>query len=322
MSRRVFSADLTQKENPSKREEGAEASSCAKAIIVGEHAVVYGASAVSMPLHAMEMSIQVKVLEKGAKTSFLFGNRPVPKHVAEIVSDAFRILSLKEAPLKIEGCSGILIGSGLGSSAALSVVMLKALAKIYNLHFEPGEIASMARELESRFHGKSSGLDTSTVAWAQTILFKPGEGTTVIKCVAPEGVSSWPFVLVDSGLRSSTFSMIKVAEPYFRHPRDGERRIASFDQMALDTARILGSGQILEMAGIIDKAHHMLKETGVVNAGLEKIAEEILNSGALAVKVTGAGGGGCLLALLSPAHFLKQLTTLRNKFGHDKVFVV
>lgn len=300
----------------------ASVSSCAKAIVCGEHAVLYGAPAVSMPLMNQRMTFHASKCENLEREQLLFGKKPVSSHVQGIVKDAFRLLSVPYQALKISGVSDIPIGSGLGSSAAICVAILKLIAGIFGKSLEREILSEAARELEGRFHGKSSGLDTATVAWEQMLLFRTGEKPKEISVRSWDHKGPLRFALIDSGIRSSTISMVKKAEPWFTDKKEGEGRVAKFEALSIQCATALETGDLAGLADAMNQNHRYLNESGVSNSTLESLRVEIMKSGALASKITGAGGGGCVLALLAPEGYKNQLKLLSDEFGKERVFFV
>ena len=297
------------------------ASSCGKAIIVGEHAVIYGASAVAMPISNLRMKITLKPSTKN-KSSLKFGSNRVSDHVLGIIDDAFHTLNIKPFPCEIEGTSQLLIGSGLGSSAALSIVILKALARFVGKNIEESVLSHFGKTLEGRFHGKSSGLDTCVVAYEKPILFKKDQRPNIIELNHPQNISPWRFVLIDSGTRSSTMSMIKLAAPYFLDSKAGDKRLEEFDRLAINSSKALACGHFELLAESMNRASRMLEEAGLVSDLLKSMFDRIANIGLPSAKLTGAGRGGCVLGLLSPSNYEEQLQRLKKTFGEHKVYSV
>ncbi|MFK7823709.1 MAG: mevalonate kinase [Oligoflexales bacterium] len=298
-----------------------EASSCGKAIIVGEHAVVHGASAVAMPLPNMQMHIKL-FPSAGKKNSLRLGNNKVSDHALGIINDAFSSLGIEKFAVDVEGTSQVLIGSGLGSSAALSIVILKALGNLVGKEVSEQDLAQLGRNLESRFHGKSSGLDTAVVAYESIIQFKIGTQPKRLKVLAPKGNSQWNFALIDSQTRSSTIAMIHQASPYFLNKSQGDKRLEEFENLATTTATALEHGNVQLLAHAMNRASFMLGEAGLSSNLLYQMLEAINKAGLPAAKLTGAGGGGCILALLEPSLVSSQLTELCKIFGKERVYAV
>jgi mevalonate kinase len=304
----------------------AAASACGKAIIVGEHAVVYGARAVAVPLTAVGMHVKLtpRAAEGGGAPlvrAFL-GGRSVSDHLRGVIDEAFTALGLAPFALDLECVSSVLVGAGLGSSAALCIVILRALAASCGMTLTPAELASLGNGLERRFHGNPSGLDTAVVAHERTLVFRKGEPPAPLRV---EGAGAprrpFPFALLDTGARSSTMAMVQIAAPYFQGAR-GQARVERFDALVTRAAAGLSRGGVADVADAMTEAGALLAEAGVVGDVMRDVIDTALAAGALAAKPTGAGGGGCVLALLDPADSAAQLATLRERLGATRVFGV
>lgn len=296
----------------------ARSSACGKAIIVGEHAVVYGARAIAMPVHTKRS--QLKLIDYTSSDQLdesAADRKNWIKDLDALIDDAFTLFGVSSFPIKIEGKTDIPIGAGLGSSASLCVGVLRGISELIGRSLSANELASMANILEKRFHGNPSGLDTAVVAFERVIEFKKGCAPSLIS-VKPlisdnQKIHSWPFVLIDSEVRSCTIDMIKKASPYFAHCR--EEKIAAFNQLADQARAGLETGDQQQVAFAMESAGKKLKEAGVVTSYMEQIACRAREAGVLAIKPTGAGGGGCLLALLPHEHSYLVLARLRQLFN-------
>jgi len=284
----------------------AHKSACAKAIIVGEHAVIYGAAAVAMPLSNLRIQVSLQPRsswmreDAGRKDPVIrmtLGNKRVSPHLKRTVHEAFSVLGVNPFPVDIEGHSSVYIGAGLGSSAALCVVLLRVISQSLGMSLSEEELAYLANKLEARFHGTPSGLDTATVALEEIILFRRGVRAQPIAIPSSTDQPRWRFVLIDSGVRASTLAMVKIASPWFQGAK-GESRIAGFDAASRQAADRLAQGDIMGVADAMNRTGAWLREAGVVTDQLTDIINTAVGIGAVAAKTTGAGGGGCVLALL------------------------
>ena len=269
---------------------------CAKTILVGEHAVVYGAEAVAMPLHDMRLELSVRQESHDNKRPLLqieLGGQPVSPQLVEAAREAARPLDLPHPGLKDARNSSILIGAGLGSSAALCVALLRAMAGVYGRDISNHDLARLANRLEQAFHGTPSGLDTNVVAHERVIGFTRQGGSREVPVHG-----NWQFALIDSGERCATNIMIERVAPWFRNPETSQRRIDRFNSLAATAISALGSANHDQLAGVMNDASHLLSEAGAMTPVLHELRDAAIASGALATKLTGAGGGGCLLALL------------------------
>lgn len=298
----------------------ARARACGKLIVVGEHAVVYGAHALAVPLHSMQLNIVLDTPDTG---DFRRPHKSIHSEKLQLVlRDALALLKIEPLPLKIEGHSNILFGAGLGASAALSVSILRALSHFFHLEIEAHELALLANQLEKRFHGNPSGLDTTTVALEKPILFRRNAVPRFLQ-ISPITLDGknypWSFAIIDSDTRSPTLPMVQQSAPYFTG-HGAYDRLYEFDQTALLACQGMESGELGSVQAAMRKAGSMLTDVGVVPPLLQTMMATAEDCGALAAKVTGAGGGGCVLCLLHPADAENSLRKLREQFGSNKVY--
>tara|TARA_B100001094_G_C18109655_1_gene760406 strand:+ start:396 stop:1385 length:990 start_codon:yes stop_codon:yes gene_type:complete len=295
------------------------ASACGKAILIGEHAVLYGAKAIAMPLPElrMKMSIVPDLQSSGGISLKLAGNE-VDSQIKAVVGDALKLLNIVTDRVSIEGASSLPIGAGLGSSATLCIAILRLLNNSWGIGATPNELAIMANELEKRFHGNPSGLDASVVAFEKFISFRKGE--TIKPLQSLNESDSWHFAIVDSGLRASTNIMIKKAKPWFTNKTFGEQRINHFDDLAIHAQKYLSNQNHHDLADIITETNKLLFESGIIPAKLDEIITVIKKLGIPAAKITGAGGGGSILCLLTANAHDQQMNLLQQNFGKEKVF--
>ena len=297
-------------------------SACGKAIIVGEHAVVYGAQAVAIPVKSLVTELTVTRSQQDYR--LLLGSLPLSRqhlqHLKDVVFDAFKILQIHPFPLAIKFRSNSLMGAGLGSSAALSVALIRLLSGWTGRKFTDFQVARLANYLELRFHGNPSGLDTAVAACAAPILFQKNHKPRKIN-IAPiaGGRYPWRFVLIDSGVRASTLAMINRALPWFQRERHS---LKSFSQHARSVASALARGRFEPVAMAMNKVDVMLRAAGVTTAHLIDIIENVKALGVPAAKSTGAGGGGCVLSLLHPQHAQAQLQKIKNLYGTERVYEI
>jgi mevalonate kinase len=187
------------------------------------------------------------------------------------------------------------------------------------------ELATFGNRLEARFHGSPSGLDTAVVACEQAIAFTKGQipGPISVRGIGDSdaALKPWRFALLDTGARSSTLSMIQVAAPYFADSA-GAKRLDAFSRIADRVIQGLGAGDTEAVADGMREAAVSLDEAGVTSQRIREVIATARATGALAAKPTGAGGGGCVLALLAPDSADAQLAALRGALGNARVYPV
>jgi mevalonate kinase len=290
-----------------------EASACGKVILVGEHAVVYGARALAIPVPNLRFHLNWRRLASSDqhKAKFRLVSGATSDQLAGVIDDACKELGLDSFNVDVHGHSDLPLGAGLGSSAALCIAMLRAAALERGQILPPAQLAMLGNRLERRFHGNPSGLDTAVVAHEQPIVFRKGEGAKPMTL----GANRLQFALVDTGVRSSTLKMIEIAAPAFRGAA-GERRVQAFEDMVTAAEQAVAQGVVADLGAAMTVAHRLLCEIGAVSDGLADLVTKCTDAGVLGAKFTGAGGGGCILCLLDPEKAQSQVNALRQTFSH------
>ncbi len=304
--------------------------SCGKAIIVGEHAVVYGARAVAIPIPNFRMKATLTPSSPfrtfPSETPFsqlpievsIGGNAAASPLLHEVVLEACQLLQVPPFAFSLVGYPHLPLGAGLGGSASLCVVILKALAVACQRHIEVQELAFLANQLEKRFHGTPSGLDTAVVAFEQPISFVKGQPPVLIP-LSPR--QKWQFALIDSGTRASTKVMIQQVAGFFQGDM-GRDRVEACNELAALVEAGFREGNLPQVAVAMRRAQVILEAAGTMTPVLQEIVQTVEAIGVLAAKVTGAGGGGCILALLDPNEAASQLLRLEAAFSPHSVFSV
>lgn len=282
----------------------------AKLILLGEHAVVYGRPAVAVPVHGLEVTATVRQLS-GPMTI----RSSIPGGAAEASTEVE--LQVRDAPDEdplataarvalasalnssaafpdwlIEIRSTIPIRKGFGSSAAVAVAIVRAVAGAAGVEQSPMELSALAHEAEKRTHGNPSGVDTAVAATGRPIYFQQGECRSL---ALPEPIE---LVVADSGERASTRELVAgVRERRGERPRVYERW---FDQIGslVDEARVsMEAGEPVRLGWLLDNNHLILQAMRLSTAEIDRLVAAARQSGALGAKLSGAGGGGLMVAL-------------------------
>jgi mevalonate kinase len=282
-----------------------QASACGKAIIVGEHAVVYGTHAIAMPLRSMRFQFALTPIPhvegKPVQLHLKLAGHDVSPRVQSVVLEAMELLGHQAFSIQAKSSSALPIGAGLGSSATLCVAVLRALSTSLDIVLGKSDLARLANELEKRFHGNPSGLDAAVVAFEQCILFAKHQ------------------TIRGSNVRASTMAMIRIAEPYFLGVQ-GDRRLQQFDALALSVHEALQSGDTTTVGRAMTECGSWLREAGVVPDNLQAMIDQTRELGVLGAKTTGAGGGGVILALLDPREADAQYQAIKACFRNYPVY--
>ena len=289
----------------------------AKAILLGEHVVVEGAPALVAGLaagmtarvvkraEALRVSVRPWDLEAEADPE---GDAPARALAALDAALAAAGLPERDRQVLVNVEAGVPPSVGLGSSAALAVAVLRAVARAGGRHdLAAAKVAAeLAAGSESVFHGRPSGADAAVAAAGGVGVFHPGEG---LAPVVPGARSV--LVVADTGDRPPTREMIERVRQHRDADAEGAAAYARLGALAAAAPDQLAKGELAALGAAMDEAQTHLVRLGLGTPGLEAACAAAHAAGALGVKLTGAGGGGCVVALARPArapHVLRALT--------------
>jgi mevalonate kinase len=274
------------------------ASAPGKVIILGDHFVVHGSSAISAAI-SKRASVSVKESEGQGLVSFggtkssLYdddGKFVAVKAVARNV-----LAELKESKnLHISIESEIPAGSGLGSSAAVSVSTAAALLRFFGQNAEGEVVSNLARAGEAAVHGNPSGIDVATCLSGGAIMFNRSSGYKAIK-----GGSNTRLLVVFTNIERNTKDLIdKVSLVRKTYPSFFESLSKSMSDFSVMGARAIEEGNLPLLGALMNFSETALSWIGVSNKPIEELIEKINAAGpCYGAKLTGAGGGGSVIAL-------------------------
>ncbi|XXY50324.1 mevalonate kinase [Sorangium sp. So ce269] len=284
-----------------------------KVILLGEHAVVYGAPALAA---GIERGARARAARSSGASALWLGGRehgaPAEGGAPDDVAQAFAALlaALPGAgPVRVAAESDLPPGGGLGSSAALGVAIARAVAALARGPVEPRvetEAAEAALTAEATvaaaaawervFHGNPSGIDTTAAARGGCFRFTKAHGATSL---APRD-DLW-LCVGSTGVPSSTRSMVDlVARLFERKPALAESSIAGIAALVENAALAIEAGDAIGLGRLMDLNQMLLAGMFVSTEAIEALCKLARAAGALGAKLTGAGGGGSVIALLPP----------------------
>ncbi|MBI2601671.1 MAG: mevalonate kinase [Deltaproteobacteria bacterium] len=292
-----------------------QASACGKVILIGEHAVLYGADAIALPL--IQRRVNLSLIPSTERQVRIDGVE-LASNDLNVIDDAFRALDVEPFPLRIEGSSQVLLKAGLGSSAAFCIALLRLISQSVGKNVPPHQLAEMGKTLEQRFHGKASGLDPTVVAYEKVVHFNIHTATSLIDVKGSGSQPLWHFCLIDSGERASTKRMVEKSAWYFTSGNI-TGKLKDFNALTRLAKQGLESGQYKAVAQAMNEASQLLTDVGIMTRKLQEIIETAHSLKLLGAKVTGAGGGGCVLGLLDPTCVEKQKQAMIGTYGIERV---
>jgi mevalonate kinase len=288
-----------------------EASAPGKVILCGEHSVVYGRPAIAVPVsdlraHALLESrpagsgLQIVAVDLGETLALT--EAPPDHPLAAIAHRTLAHLAVPEPDARLSLRSNLPIAAGLGSGAAVSVAVVRALAAYHDRELPPEAVSALVYEVEKLHHGTPSGIDNTVVAFERPVYFVRGREPETFAIGSP-----FHLLIANSGIPSSTRdAVLGVRRRWLKEP---VRYQALFDEMALiaeEARSVIEVGDLERLGRLMDDNHLFLQEVGVSLPELDGLVERARQAGALGAKLTGGGAGGNVIALV-PAPALEAV---------------
>lgn len=282
-----------------------------KAILLGEHFVVHGSPAVACavgrtvtakagprPLGVRVESPLGPACEAATLDSDMPGGLPAP--LAAVCGIAMSAARRRGAGLYVSVDSGVPLGSGLGASSAWCVAAAAAVRAALGEECGAADVCAAALGAERASFGSASGVDTAACSYGGFGVYRTGGGAGAGWRPAASG-ARLRLVVGDTGMRHSTAEMVGAVSRF----RDNNR--AEFAAMAGESAGMarkgelaIGGGDIPGLGRLMSENHALLSRLGVSTGEADALAEAATGAGSPGAKITGAGGGGCVIALPGP----------------------
>ncbi len=283
----------------------------AKVILFGEHFVVYGEPAIVLAIDK-RAHVRVRLREdpriyinsnslelSGFFTGDSFqperGGKEARGKLEPIKIAAQKVLDASEekAGVDIEVLSQIPVAAGLGSSAAVAAAVAAGVSQLLDLKMPKEKIYSIALEAERFIHGTPSGIDPAISTYGGAILFQKSKGIMPLKADI-----DLPLVVGDTGIKRSTGDMVaELRRRRARYPSVINPVLKVGGEIVRGGVKALKSGDIQALGELMNMNQGLLSAVGVSNEPLERLIYAAREAGALGAKLTGAGGGGCMIAL-------------------------
>ncbi len=291
-----------------------------KIILFGEHAVVYGQPAIAAPVSQVRATAVVqnsptpgiRLIAPDLGSNILLSEAADDDAVAAVVYQFQAAAGLKDLPdLTISVSSQIPIASGLGSGAAITAAVIRALAAHLGLShlLSDAWVSDQTYEVEKIHHGTPSGIDNTVVAYERPVYFVRQKPRNRIE---PFAVAKPLHLLVaDTGVRSSTKDVVgDVRRQWELDPQSFNEIFADCGRIA-DTARqAIEVGDLTQVGQLMTKNHALLQAMTVSSPELDDLVAAALAAGALGAKLSGAGRGGNMIALVEDGEETAVYTAL------------
>jgi mevalonate kinase len=274
-----------------------------KIILFGEHAVVYGRPALAVPVTQVQATATVSENSRGGITieapninltadlSDLAADHPL----GAVITNVFSKLNIKNPPAcTVYLQSTIPVASGLGSGAAVSVAIIRALSAFLGQPLPDETVNSMAFDIEKLYHGTPSGIDNTVVTYAKPVYFIQRKPIKTFHVGAP-----FTIMIGGTGISAPTKESVgSVRKLWQKNKPRYEKIFSKVGEIVWNARQAIERGDITELGKLMDANHALLQEMTVSCEELDNLVEAARKSGALGAKLSGGGRGGNMIALV------------------------
>lgn len=293
-----------------------KASSPAKVILFGEHFVVYGVKAILCAINKRITVTAETIKENKIYIKSNIGNLELEpnKDISEINSPlkpfyylANKLLQNQKTGIKIDVESEIPLGVGLGSSSACCVAGAAAISRLFNKTSKE-EILELAIEAEKTIFENTSGADCTVCTYGGIMEYDKKNGFTKI-----ESEPNFHLVIANSNIEHSTKMVVEGVKQFKENDENRFSILCDKESKLIeDVLDLLKKNNTVELGNKIRENQEYLETIGISNKKLRKMIQ-IGQNKSFGAKITGAGGGGCIIALTDESNLEQTL----NQFKED-----
>ena len=274
-----------------------------KIILFGEHAVVYGRPALAVPVTQVHADVEVTdsarpgiwidapEVDLQAELNTLPSDHPL----ATVIHSFLFLWRVSPFPnLEIKITATIPVASGLGSGAAVTVALARALAAHLDRPMTDEELNAFAYEIEKLHHGTPSGIDNSVVTYVRPVYFVRGQPIETFNVGEP-----FTIVIADTGISAPTRESVgDVRRLWMEEPSRWERIFDKIGDISSAARRAIEAGTLNTLGELMNENHTLLQTLTVSSPELDRLVETARKAGALGAKLSGGGRGGNMIALV------------------------
>lgn len=303
------------------------ASACAKLILLGEHAVVYGEPALAIPFSGLRARAAVEawigapagkihIFARDLDLDEDWSELPENNLIRNALSLVLTELGIERLPTcKLQISTEIPISAGLGASAALAVAVMRAFSAFLGHPLGTERLNALAYKSETLMHGTPSGIDNTVVVYEQPILFARPQGFQVI-----HPLENLHFLIADSGVKKATaLTVSQLAQDYAQYPDEIGAIIRDIGQLSIEGVRALTQGDLPALGEALNANQELLARLNLSCPELDTLVLAARTAGSLGAKLTGGGKGGHMLALVPPDK-LDQVRAALLQAGAPRVY--
>ena len=278
-----------------------------KIILFGEHTVVYKKPAIAVaidrgvnveliPRNDDNITVKLDLIDYYKKSQLVNKklNYKIDSKKKMITDYIYEVINLFEFEKGFDLTVDIemYLGAGLGSSAAVTVSTLKAVSLYVNKQIDKKTIAQTAREIEIKIQGAASPIDTSMSTYGGIIFIDENSKLNRI-----DFNMKLPLIVSNCEISGNTGKLVEsVRLKYEKYPTIVGNIFKAMEQIAIDAKVALEKGNSELIGDLMNINQGLLDAIGVNTTELSDMVYKAREYGAKGSKLTGSGGGGCIIA--------------------------
>jgi mevalonate kinase len=286
--------------------------------LFGEHAVVYGQPALAVPVSQLRVTASVTHTPgEGLKIIAADINQTLPVTIDNTVVDnaltrmaqiTLDFLQATPPEVAISFRSDIPPASGLGSGAAVSAALGRAVALAVGSAISESDLNRLVYEVERIHHGTPSGLDNTVIVYERPVYF-------IREITLETLVIGQPFMLLiaDTGKTALTKHAVGDVRSLYETQTETTRPVIEAIGEIARAARVaLEHGDTIRMGQLASENHTLLQQLTVSSPELDQLVDAACEAGALGAKLSGGGRGGNMIAFVTEATVLSVRSALET----------
>lgn len=283
-----------------------------KLMLFGEHAVVY-----NYPCIVTTVSPRVYVeIEKRAEPLRIIAPQVKDNRFVEETVKLFCEKYKVGNNILIKTYSDFSSEFGLGSSSAVTVATIVALSKLYGIKISKKYIFDLGYKVIRKIQKVGSGFDVASATYGGTIYFVTGG-----KVIEPLSIENMNLVIGYSGAKADTTTIVNELKSKIKNQRSKIINIFEKVGQIVEEAKVSLINFNWEKTGeLMNQNHKYLQQLGVSTEKLDAMCQAAILSGAFGAKLSGAGGGDCMIALV-PRNKIKNVESSIISVGGEIIRV-
>lgn len=285
-----------------------DATAPAKIILFGEHAVVFDQPAIAVPVSSLRAYATAEPGPTGEGLRILASglDARLPPNVASDVLDnaltyaaqlVLRKLGIAPPDLLIRVDSQIPMASGLGSGAAVSAAIIRALCLALGATLTDDQLNALVYEVEKMHHGTPSGIDNTVIVYESPVFYRRGQAVERLSIGKP-----FRLLIGDTGhgalTRIAVGDVVRLVET---EPERYRPVIEAIGQIVASARAAIEQGNIDVLGPLMRQNHAHLQTLTVSSHELDSLVNAAIAAGAIGAKLSGGGRGGNMIALVTEA---------------------